>query len=450
MIGLSVYEELLSNCMGNSICVIECFKQYVEQGGEYSEEDVKKVSSLLGEPTRKIEVFNDKYLHVFMKNIQRNCIETGDGELCIYSWAPGRYVRYFPASLDATGTILYFKGDDIRTIAYPVSRTYDIEGHKVVLPDPSENPVVEVTKRIDGYQITFYYNPLLKKWIPATRYVMHNMMYVKRRLVVESLEEIINPYVSIAYSIAEEHGLYDKLRGYEGWTFTFILEAPEPAILRPNIELFDPSSFKLYLLVARKPSGELLTVSESRNIIDWPSVDVEDVEIRDRAELEKYIEVWRTDLSVRSRFIRFLTNDRYRPYVVEVSSKLYGEAVAVKYMSNPKSLIILASHGYGEEAVNLLVDYRDIRSVGKEIIDLYLEIKRLLPSIVESDEVYDLLRKHGVEKQLRGEVEKVRRGGDVERLIRKLAAILVGEDIYGARDRLKSFLKDLRERLSIE
>jgi len=437
------FKELESRCTGNSICMVEAFKHYVDQGVEFSGTDVKRVSSLLGEATKKIEVFSDKYLHVFMKYVQRNCVEVGEGEICIYSWKPGTRVRYFPVSLDATGTILYFRGGNISVLAYPTHRAYDISGHKVKVPDPSIAPVSEVTKRIDGYQITLYYNPILKEWIPATRYVLHNMVYVRRRLEVHEFEEIVNPYVSIAHSIAEERGLYDKLKGYEGWTFTFVLEAPEPAITRPSIELFDPTSFKLYLLNARKPNGELLTVGESSKLLDWPTVPVEEVHISSRHDLDRLIDEWSVDLSTRSRFVRYAVDEPYRPYTLEVPSKLYGEAMSVKYMSNPKSIVILASHGFGEEAVKLLTDFGDIKDVGKEIVEYYEKIQEMLPKAVDAEWFLSVLKEHGVDKPLRGELEKARRTGTTARLARKLASILAGDNLYEGRDRLRKFVESL-------
>ncbi|MET1160295.1 MAG: hypothetical protein ABWW65_04985 [Thermoprotei archaeon] len=441
------YEELVKSCSGNSICIVEAVKALVDSGYEFSTDNMKKINALLGEPSRKIDVFNDKYVNVFLKYVQRNCVENDEGDLCIYSWKPGTYIRYFPVSLDATGTILMIKGNNVKVVAYPVHRSHDITGHRVEVPDPASEPIVEVTKRIDGYHITFYYNPVLGKWVPATRYVLHNMMYVKRRLEIRDLGEVINPYASIAHTIAEEKGLYEKLKGFEGWTFTFILEPPEPAILKPNIELYEVSNFNLYLLVARKPDGELLTVTESCKLIEWPCIPVESISINSKGELEKAIEKWRKDLYTRSRFVRFKRGDKYRPYVLEIPSQLYGEAVNVKYMSNPKSLIILASHGYAEEAVNLLVDFKDIRSTGKEIIAYYHELEKLISSIIDKPWLTELLREFNVEKQVRGEIEKAKRTGSYDRLVRKLASLIVGEDLYSGRNKLKELVEKIREKL---
>jgi len=437
------YNVLVEKCRGNSICIIEYFKNLLDKGVEFTPEDVKNISNLLGEPTKKIDVFRDKYVHVYLKYIQENCSVIDDQRICIYSWKPGVPVRYFPVSLDATGTILYFHGDEIEVLAYPTCRTYDIGGHDVSIPDPGVNPVIEVTERIDGYQVTFYYNPVIKRWIPATRYVLHNMVYIGKRLEISGIEEIVNPYVLVADKLAEEYGLYDQLKGFEGWTFTFILEPPEPAITKPNIELFDYSRFKLYLLNARKPNGELLTVRESRELIKWISVPVLDVSINDKNTFAKYIEMWRMDLFKRSRFVRFDIDKPFRPYTLEIPSTLYSEAMNVKYSSNPKSLIILASHGYRVEAVELLVDYGDIRSAGREIIEYYEKISGLIPSVIDRDELYNLLAKYNILRDLKGDLEKARRTGEIERFTRKLACLLAGDYIYNGREMLKNFYMDL-------
>jgi len=444
---LQTYRELEQVCSGNSICIVELFKMLRDKGVEFSEDVVKAVSSLLGEPTRKLDVFRDKYVHVYLKYVQENCVSVEDGRICIYSWKPGTPVKYFPVALDATGTILYYRGDEVKVLAYPVHRSHDIGGHGVEPPDPGLNPVVEITRRVDGYHITFYYNPAIKRWVPATRYVLHNMVYIGKKLEIHSIDEIVNPYALVADELARESGLYDKLRGFENWTFTFILEAPEPAIMKPKVELFDPKQFKLYLLNARKPDGTLLTVSETSKLIEWESVPVESLEIRSKQDLEKAVKEWSRDLYVRSRFIRFKLNEPYRPYTLEIPSNLYGEAMAIKYASNPKSLIILASHGFAEEAVNLLVDYGDLKKVGREVIDYYTRIEELARTAVNYEWFTDLLEEFGLSRELRGEVEKARRTGDSTRLTRKLASILAGEYIYDAREKLKSFYEKLLQRL---
>jgi len=444
----SSYVDLERMCIGNSICIVEAFKTLLDKGAEFSEADVKAVSSLLGEPTRKVEVFRDKYVHVYLKYVQENCVSIdSESRLCIYSWKPGVPVKYFPVAIDATGTILYYYRDEVRVLAYPTHRAHDIAGHGVMVPDPAVNPVVEVTRRVDGYQITFYYNPLLKKWIPATRYVLHNMAYIGKKLEVSSLEEIINPYATIANEIAEKHGLYDMLKGFEGWTFTFILEAPEPAIMKPKIELFNSSEFKLYLLNARKPDGTLLSTSESSKLLEWDTIPLEEVEINSREDLESLISRWKTDLYVRSRFVRFRLNEPYRPYTLEIPSALYSEAMAVKYASNPKSLIILSSYGYAEEALNLLVDYGEVRKAGREIVEYYSKLSQLIPQALSHEWFMELLEEYGLAKELRGEVEKARRTGDASRLTRKLASLLAGEYIYEAREKIREFYEKLQNRL---
>lgn len=332
-------------------------------------------------------------------------------------------------------------------VAYPTHRAHDIALGETLVRKPEEAKVVEVTARVDGFQITFYYNPLIKRWIPATRYVLHNMRYVGSRLVTGGLEEIINPYVKVADFIAESEGIYDKLRGYGGWTFTFVLEAPEPAILRPNVELYRYEEFKLYLLNARRYDGLLLTVRESSEIVKVPHVPIEEVSIATSEELERYINTWSKDLYVRSRFIRYSDQDPFRPYTVEVGSRLYKDAVAVRFSSSPKSLLILASYGFANESVNLLVDYRDLREVGRQLCNLYSELREHLARALEAGTLVSLLERFKLPEELLGEVEKARRTGDVDRLSRKVAASLATDSIYQTRDRLLEFLTALKASL---
>ena len=434
-------------CRGNSICIVERFKALLESGYQPDPLEVREVSSLLGEPTKKVEVFNSKYLDVFTRLLQKNCIYQENVELCIYSWNPRARIRYFPVALDATGTILLFERGLPQVVAYPTHRAHDIALGETLVRKPEEAKVVEVTARVDGFQITFYYNPLIKRWIPATRYVLHNTRYVGSRLVTGGLEEIINPYVKVADFIAESEGIYDKLRGYEGWTFTFVLEAPEPAILRPNVELYRYEEFKLYLLNARRYDGLLLTVRESSETVKVPHVPIEEVSIATSEELERYINTWSKDLYVRSRFIRYSDQDPFRPYTVEVGSRLYEDAVAVRFSSSPKSLLILASYGFANEAVNLLVDYRDLREVGRQLCNLYSELREHLARALEAGTLVSLLERFKLPEELLGEVEKARRTGDVDRLSRKVAASLATDSIYQTRDRLLEFLTALKASL---
>jgi hypothetical protein len=444
-----IVEPYRDVCRGNSICIVERFKALLESGYQPDPLEVREVSSLLGEPTKKVDVFNSKYLDVFTRLLQKNCIYQGDVALCIYSWNPRARIRYFPIALDATGTILLFEKEMPQVVAYPTHRAHDIALGETLVHKPEEVKVAEVTARVDGFQITFYYNPLIKRWVPATRYVLHNMRYVGGRLITGGLEEVINPYAKIADLVAEKEGIYDKLRGYEGWTFTFVLEAPEPAILRPNVELYRYEEFKLYLLNARRYDGLLLTVRESSEIVKVPHIPIEEVSIGTSEELERYISKWSKDLYVRSRFIRYANQDPFRPYTVEVGSKLYEDAVAVKFSSSPKSLLILASYGFANEAVNLLVDYRDLREVGRHLCSLYFELREYLAKALEVGILGGLLERLRLPGELLGEVEKARRTGDVDRLARKVAASLAADSIYQTRDRLLEFLTALKNSLRL-
>lgn len=439
-------KDLYGGCRGNSICMVEALKTAVENGYEPSPEEIKMVSSYLGQPTKKIEAFMSRYLDVFTRLVQKNCVAIERGELCIYSWSPRAYVRYFPVSIDAVGTILLIEHEGkVETLAYPSHRAHDIEGHRVEILDPAATPITEITKRVDGYPITFYYNPLIKKWIPATRYVLHNMVYWGRRLEVVGIEEVVNPYARLANEIAEKKGLYNILKGYSGWTFTFILKVPEPAILKPNVELYSSEDAELILLNARKPSGELLTVRESSKLVNWEHVPIIDLELDSMEKLQLFIDRCRYDLEYRSTMLRYMDKDLFRPYTLEIKSKIYPEAMRVKYSSDPKSLLILISYGYSEQAINLLIDYADIRNAGMEIVKMYRELESRIKNLINSDRIIEVLKTLNIEGKLRGEVERARRKGDITRFLRKLVALLAGDTIYEARENLSRLLKIIVE-----
>ncbi|MEM1881728.1 MAG: hypothetical protein QXV95_04280 [Sulfolobales archaeon] len=438
--------EIIRKCSGNSICVVEGFKLLLDRGYTPEPEEVKYVSALMGEPTKKVDTFKSRYIDVFTRLLEKNCYYFDSKSLCIYSWNPRVPVRYFPVSLDATGTIVLLDESEVSLVAYPTHRTYDLEGRGVELPDPERVGVAEVTSRVDGYQITFYFNPLLDRWIPATRYSLHNMRYVKNRVVVGDLSSVTNPYVAAADYIASSEGLYDKIRHLRGWTLTFVLEAPEPAVVKPNIELYSYESFRLYLVNARSPEGRLLTTRESSQVVSWNSVPIEKVEINTASELKKLIDTWTWDIYRRSRFIRFLSQDQVRPYTIEVRSKLYENAVLIKYSSDPKSLLVLASHGLDNEAVELLVDYRDMKSVGREICELYKTLKKLVSETLILPVLEEAMRDAGVPRDLFGELEKARRSGDIDRFTRKLSLSLSSGNLYDTREKLKAFIETLTKR----
>ncbi|MEM3131370.1 MAG: hypothetical protein QXV72_01925 [Sulfolobales archaeon] len=444
---LVLLDELIRKCSRNSICVVEGFKLQLDRGYSPEPEEVRYVSALMGGPTKKVDTLKSTYIDVFTRLLEKNCYYFNSKSLCIYSWSPRVPVRYFPVSLDATGTIIALDEDGVSLLAYPTHRTYDLEGRGVELPDPERMRVVEVTSRIDGYQITFYFNPLLDKWIPATRYALHNMRYMKSRVIMEDLGNITNPYAAVADHIASSKGLYDRIEHLRGWTLTFVLEAPEPAIVKPNVELYDYESFRLYLVNARNPEGHLLTTYESSQLVSWDHVPIEKVEVSTAPELKKFVEMWSWDIYHRSRFVRFLSQDQVRPYTIEVRSKLYENAVYIKHSSDPKSLLILASHGLDDKAVELLIDYRDIKSVGKEICELYKTLRKLVSETLSLPILEEAMRDMRVPRDLFWELEKARRSGDIERFSRKLSLALASENIYDTREKLKAFIASLTRQL---
>ena len=118
----------------------------------------------------------------------------------------------------------------------------------------------------------------------------------------------------------------------------------------------------------------------------------------------------------------------------------------VKYSSDPKSLLILTSYGYGEHAVNLLIDYADIKNAGLELVKLYGELENKIKKIIDSDQIIKALKMFNLEHQLKGEVERARRKGNITRFLRKLVALLAGETIYEAKENISKLLKLLSEK----
>jgi len=458
---LALRERLLQSCAGNAICIVEAAKKLVESN-EADEETVKLAGSMLGQPSRKSGVFLSRYLDVFSRLVQKHCSVMGEREYCIYSWNPRVPIRYFPVGIDATGTILAFDKSGIpRLVSYPVSRTLDIEGHGVSIPNVSENPVVEISKRADGYQVSFYFNPDLKRWIPSTRYLLHNMRYEGRNLIIaDSAEDIINPYALIADRIAEEAGLYEKLSGWEGRTVNFILLLEEPATVRPNVDLASPERCKLLLLNYRDESGRLSSISEAVKELMWEHVvESEKVRLDSKEELYSLIEKARQSLEHRSHFLRFERGEPQRPLVIEVKSKLYAEAMNVKYMSDPKSYIILISEGKREEALGLLVDYEPIKQAALKLAEHYTALETLVDRLAEGlgagESIIERLLK-GLQdvgavgengnkvSTLRSELERARRTKNTRRLARVLALAVLGETMIEAEEGVSKLVSAIK------
>ncbi len=413
--------------------------EWLGLGKEPDEKEVWNVGFALGSPSKKKDYVLSRYNDVFNRYVQKQCWEDVEKRICIYSWNPRAYKRYFPVAFNANGTILLFtEPGKVEIISYPITRAQDLGVRGVNIPEDRE--VVEASWRIDGWQINFYYDPILKKWMASTKYVLHNMRWEKRRLEMGEYGEVINPYVETALKIAESNGLLDKLRGFEKWTFTFVLIGPEPAITKPLPP--DPDhyeDYKLYLVGARRDTGELIGPSKIKEIIDYPHVPV--VEVKGKS-VEDLVRTAENTLNYRSMFIRF-SGDPENPLIIEVPSKYYAEAMNVKYFSDPKSIVVLASEGLGDKAVELV--YEGLRKDAEELVKLYGSLEKLVEDKLFSESLREVISSLGY-RGLVGELESARRKNTPKRFAKKLAATICSDKVLGqAVGELRSLVEKLKE-----
>lgn len=417
--------------------------EWLECGTEPDSQTVRELGEALGQPTKKHEALMARYGDVFRKLIQKNCARVGDQEVCIYSWNPRAYIRYFPAALHATGTIVAFRpGCKVELLAYPVHRSYDPEVRGVRLPE-GEVPV-EVSKRADGWQVTAYYDPILKRWMFATRFVLHNMYYERGRLVVRDYGEIVNPYVEVADALASELGLYDRLKGFEGWTFTFTLVGPEPAITKPPppILLGDyTKEYRLLLVAARKPDGTLLTVRESGELLRWDTVEI----VETGKKLGELAEEAARAVDVRSYMAR-LGDDPETPPVYELKSRYYQDAMRFKHMYDAKSYAMLCLEGVADRALSLVEDEevrREAGRLGRLIRELSEYLEEAVPA--KHDEMEEYFKQDKLLRSLIGELRKAKSSGSAKRLAKKFVALLLeGKSVLECTELLEKKLNELK------
>ena len=324
---------------------------------------VYRVSTLLGAPTRNPQYMRDQYRRVFGRLIAKRCAEVEGGQVCIYAPQVGEAPRYYPVVLQANGTVVEHRGAP-RILAYPIHRAMDLGVHGVEVP--GERPD-EVTARIDGWTINFYYDPILGRWIAATRYVLHNMRFVKGRLIVEEYGNVVNPYVETALAVAEATGVLEKLKGHEGWTFSFVLYHREiPAVLKPpEPSKWDWESYDLRLIAARAPDGRLLGTMESGELLGLETVPVleprraEDI-IREATTSDRY----------RSVFLRFGSGEM--PTIIDVKSQYYEYWAKYRHFRDGKAAAILAADGYETELTPCWKALLDaLERLGGEVLDRY-------------------------------------------------------------------------------
>lgn len=411
----------------NSVFLVEDFVYRVDvEGYQPGEDEVKRVGELLGQPTKKLNVVLDRYMQVFRNYIEKKCSSEGDYSVCIYSWKPNVPFRPFPMALSAFGTVVLFERNKPKEVlAYPIPKAMSYAKSPGLSPEEYADKVPkEVSSRIDGWQLTAYYNPLLKKWVFATRYVLHNMYYAKGRLVVEPMDAVANPYVIVGDAIAQRDGLYDMLDKYRGWTFTFVLEGPEPAVTKPPYPIgVDIEKFKLYVLMARDPSGRLYTWSETRNLLDYNSPPL----VPPGRLADLYEEV-RTKLNVRSYFAYLDTGDPENPVIAELESDYYPEAMNALYLNDARAATVIVCEGLVDKLAEMLDSPR--KEVVFEMDRYRRQIEEALVRAAETlgpDETsrifFEALREAGVRGVNPGEIAKAIKEGNVKRAVKKALAL---------------------------
>ncbi len=409
----------------NAIYCVEDFIYRIEhEGYTPSEEEIRYIGNLLGQPTKKLDVLTKRYRDVFSRYIEKKCHSYNGKDICIYTYSRRVPFKPIPVTMHATGTIIVFEeGKPIELAAFPLHKALSYAKSPGLDERSYANSIPkEVTVRIDGWQLTAYYNKLLNRWIFATRYVLHNMMFEAKRLVIEDFNNIVNPYVYVADKLAEEMGLYEKLKGFEGWTITFVLEGPEPAITKPPYPLgSDYKQYRLYLLMARDPKGRLYTWSESQKLLG--------IEIPQRIDVKPLKDLYRDirrNLTVRSYIAYIETEDPINPVIAELESELYPDAAFARYLYDAKALAVITFEDADRELIEIL-DV-EVRDRAEKIVKLLKEFIALLERIpldrVEeiSKSLAEYLKSWNIKVE-EGEIIKTLKQMNIKRIAKKISAL---------------------------
>ena len=410
----------------NYIYRVEEFLYRVDyEGYQPDENEIKSIGELLGQPTKKLDVVKQRIRDVFTKYIVKRCVDIDRKSICLYTLNPRTPFRPYRINMHATGTIILFEEDKpVKLLAFPMNKA--LSYNKSPGLDPSEYGDVipiEVTKRVDGWQLTAYFNPLMNRWVFATRYVLHNMYFERGKLVIEDFDSIANPYVYIATKIAEEMNLFDKLRGFEEWTFTFVLEGPEPAITKPPYPLgSDYRNYRLYLLFARNPQGTLYTWTKSRDILR--NLDIPP--IVEKKKLSELYEEIRRDLTTRSYIAYIDTEDPVNPLLAELESELYPDAMNVKYLYDAKSAALLVFENAEKKLIEI-VD-KQAREQIEKLSQIIKEMLNTLNTYLDRDidriakELSKNLREYGINITW-GEIKKSLQQKNITRIAKKITSL---------------------------
>ncbi len=437
----------------NRIMVVEktWYKAYV-LGEELSEEEIKNVSTLLGQPTKRLDVFMDRYRQVMGKYIERRCSNVSGYDICIYVWNRRVPFRAIPVAMHATGTIILFKDDEpIKLLAYPMNKVLSYGKRPGLDPaEYGERVPIEVTRRVDGWHLTAYYDDILNRWVFATKYVLHNMFFERRRLTMEKYGEIVNPFVYVADRLAREDKIYEKLEKFKGWTFNFVLKGPEPAVTRPPYPVGeDYRSYKLYLLLARNPDGGLHTWSSSKKLVGLEAPEL--VEVKPLRELYSSIKDSFTERS----FIAFLGRDgEENPILVELESEWYAEAMNVKYLYDAKSASILLYENKTRELIEIVDNTtirRKIERLSKLLDDLQVNLSMVEKNKLESvaSKIATFISEITGRKGLimPDEITKNLEKRNIKRIAKKLASIILeGKSLHeDIEDDIKRIIEVIKE-----
>ena len=387
-------------------------------GGDLSEEEVYRLSYLLGAPTRRLEVALDRYRNVIGGLVEERCSQAPvGGEVCIYTWSRRAFKRYFPAAIDAGGTVVYKPGDGrVELLSYPLHRARDLGVRGVSLPQAS--PYL-ATGRVDGWQVNLYWDGILKSWVFSTRFVLHNMTFKGGRLVVGEYGERINPLVAAAERLAEEAGLYKGLAGMEGWTLTFMIKHRKPASIRGIPGPHEAESLEMILLASRAPDGRLLDPLESSEVAK--KLGVASIGGLAIESLESLVDSARLSLERPGTFLWYHTDPEH-PEIYEVKSEVYHDYVRAVELGDAKSLVVLLT----SETPGVYERLRD--SMGGVVDDVGSALKELEDSIRGAgsvEGVREVLAGAGIESRLIKSASKALGEGRVKRALRLIAVSVV-------------------------
>ncbi|MEB3779220.1 MAG: hypothetical protein GSR85_03205 [Desulfurococcales archaeon] len=392
--------------------VIEVY-QRLSRGEELGEEEVWEASKLLGTPTRKVDALLSRYTDVLGRVIEERCSGVSNVRVCIYTWSRWAFKRYFPAALDAGGTIIAFEDDRLSLVSYPLHRAFDTDVRGVSVPEG--DPII--TPRIDGWQVNLYWDPILDRPLYSTRYVLHNMAYEGKTLKVQDYGVIINPIVKVADYLSEKSGLYDSITDLEGWTLTLMIKSEKPATaLRRPPRPWDDEAAKLILIAAREPNGILLGLDDLSRLASKLGIEsLHQLSLKGE-DLEEWAE---KQVDYPSVFLWFPDRgDREHPEIYEVKSLYYNDYIRVTHNTDAKSLVVILTSG-----VKDLMD-RLRASLGESIINETTEsLGELADSIkaVDPDKLSIVLESAGINRRLVKSAVRALREGRVERALRIIA-----------------------------